>query len=312
MTTAIVLGANGQDGSHLCELLAREGRAVVGVGRQPAYRHPAPAGSFRYEPADLGDAAAVDRLLDRHAADQIYHVAAVHGHAGVSLDARFDEACAVNVTALHRALEHARRGGGRCRVFYASSAKVFGPLTGRVTLDTPRAGRCLYGLTKRTAGELAAHYRTAHGIGTTVALLFNHESPRRPPEFFIPKICGMVAAACRDPGFRGRVDTLSFCCDWSSAADLMALAVQAVDRGVDGELLFASGTTLDARPFVRRLFARYGLDAERHVAAGPERPYPRFEVDLSDTVRRLDVRPQQTIFDVCDRIIALAARRMAA
>lgn len=312
MNTAVVLGANGQDGSYLCEMLARKGHQVIGVGRQPSYRHPLPTGRFLYEATDLRDAEAIDRLLDRHGPDQIYHVAAIHGHAGVTLDERFDEACDVNVKSLHRVLEHARRRSGRCRIFYASSAKVYGAVSGRVTLDTPRSGRCLYGLTKRTAGELATHYRTAHGIATTVAILFNHESARRPPQFFIPKICAMVASARHDRDYRGWVDTLSFCCDWSSAADLMALAIQAVDAGVTGDVLFASGTTFDARPFVRSVFARYGLDADRHVASGPDRPYQRFEVDLSDTVRRLDFRPRETIFDVCDRIISLAAGRAAA
>jgi GDPmannose 4,6-dehydratase len=311
MTTALVLGANGQDGSYLCERLVAAGRSVVGLGRQPAFRHPLPRGAFRYEAVDLADGAAVDRLLEWNQPDEIYHLAAIHGHAGFALEERFDAACDVNVRSLHRVLEHLRqRRHGR--LFYASSAKTFGRLSGRVTLARPRAGRCLYALTKNMAGGLIEHYRQHHRVEATVAIMFNHESPRRPPQFFIPTVCGLVAAALRDGGVRGTLATLSFGCDWSSARDFMELAVTAMDRGETGELLFASGETRDARPFVQRLFARHGLDADDHVSTADDVPYDRFEVDISDTVRRLGYAPRETIDDVCDEIVALVRPAAAA
>jgi GDPmannose 4,6-dehydratase len=310
MTTALVLGANCQDGSYLCERLVARGRRVVGVGRQPAFRHSLPQGGFRYESVDLAAGDEVDRLLDSHRPDEIYHLAAVHGHAGFALEERFAAACDVNVLSLHRVLEYLRRRRGR--LFYASSARIFGRLTGRVTLARPRAGRCLYALTKTMAGGLIEHYREQHGVEATVAVMFNHESPRRPPPFFIPTVCRLVAAALRDGGARGELATLSFCCDWSSARDFMDLAVTAMDRGETGELLFASGETRDARPFVERLFARHGLDAAAHVRTTADVPYDRFVVDISDTVRRLGYAPRETIDDVCDEILALARRDAAA
>lgn len=305
MTVALVLGANGQDGSFLCERLASVRSLVVGVGRQPVSRYVRAHGRFVYEMVDLTDGAAVDRLLDRHRPAEVYHVAAVHGQAGFSYEPCFGDACDVNVKALHRVLEYARLRAPECRIFYASSAKVFGPaLVGRVTLDTPRSGRCLYAFTKKMATDLAAYYREHHGVRTTVGILFNHESTRRAAQFFIPTVCRILVRALEDRTFQDRVATLSFCCDWSSVRDFMDLAVTAVERGVTGEVLFASGVTRDARSFVDELFKRYGLDADRHVSTSPGTPYERYDVDISETVQRLGYKPQDTIFDVCDEIVA--------
>lgn len=305
MTVALVLGANGQDGSFLCERLVSDRTLVVGVGRQPASRFVRVDGRFVYEMADLSDGAALDRLLDQHGPTEVYHVAAVHGQAGFSYEPCFGDACDVNLKALHRVLEYARLRGPECRIFYASSAKVFGPaLVGRVTLDTPRAGRCLYAFTKKMATDLAAYYQEHHGVRTTVGILFNHESTRRAAQFFIPTVCRILVRALEDRAYQDRVATLSFCCDWSSVRDFMDLAVTAVERGATGEVLFASGVTRDAKPFVDELFRRYGLDADNHISTSPGKPYERYDVDISDTVRRVGYQPQHTIFDVCDQIIA--------
>lgn len=312
MITAMVLGANGQDGSFLCERLAVAGRRVIGVGRQPNFRYQRPTGEFCYTAADIGDSHAIDGILDEHAPDEVYHVAAIHGHAGCILDERFGEACDVNVKSLHRVLEHSRRRSGRCRVFYASSAKVLGSLSGRVTLNQSRRGRCLYGMTKNMAGDLAAHYRRSHGVETTIAIMFHHESIRRPAGFFIPTVCGILAAAMKDDCYRGQVATLSFCCDWSSARDFMDLAVMSIDRGMAGEVLFASGRTYDARPFVRSLFDRHGLDVDAHLVTSTDHPYERYEVDISETIERLGHQPRETIYDVCDEIILSKTESRAA
>jgi len=63
MLRSIVLGANGQDGSYLCELLAASGQQVIGVGRQPDYARPLPNGKFQYVQIDLCDREALRAVL---------------------------------------------------------------------------------------------------------------------------------------------------------------------------------------------------------------------------------------------------------
>lgn len=304
MKRAVVLGAAGQDGSLLSEELAASGRAVLGLGRGPAYPWPAPSGRFEYRALDLRDARALAGCLEGFEPDEVYHVAAVHGSAGFTYEEVWADALAVNTGALHTVLEHARRRNPAMHVFYASSCKIFGgAMRGAVDLDTPRDGKCLYSITKKASGALAEHYRAAHGLRVTVGILFNHESERRPPGFFIPKVCRILQAALSDPSHREHVHTLGFCCDWSAADDFMRMAVRAADRGHSGDLIFASGETWNGREFVRELFARHGLDYRQHVIEDAPGEGEAFSADAGTAWRALDFRPSRHIFAVCSALV---------
>lgn len=304
MNRSIVLGVGGQDGSILAEELVASGRLVLGLGRRETFSYLIDSPLFSYRQLDLSEPSELDSCLREFQPDEVFHVAAVHGSAGFLYEEVWGNALDVNTKSLHRVLEYARLQQPQLRIFYASSAKVFGSaLRGRVDLSTPRDGSCLYSITKKASGQLASHYEQAHGIRTTVAILFNHESERRPSSFFVPKICKAVRSSLANPLHRESLQTLSFHCDWSSARDFMRMAIGAVEAGHSGELIFASGVTWHGRDFVQQLFARHGLNYARHVDAPGLVDSPYFEVDLADTLRQIDVGPREDIFTLCDRLI---------
>lgn len=304
MRRSLVLGVGGQDGSILAEELVASGRQVLGLGRRETFPYRINSPQFTYRQLDLAESAELDSCLREFQPDEVFHVAAVHGSAGFPYEEVWGNALDVNTKSLHRVLEFARREQRQLRVFYASSAKIFGPaLRGRVDFSTPRDGSCLYSITKKASGQLASYYEQAHGIRTTVAILFNHESERRPSSFFIPKICKAVASSLTNPLHRESLQTLSFHCDWSSARDFMRMAIRAVDVDFSGEVIFASGHTWHGRDFVQQLFARHGLDYTQHVDAPDLVDSSFFEVDLSDTLRQIDASPRDDILTLCDRLI---------
>ena len=304
MTRSLVLGAGGQDGSILAEELVVSGRQVLGLGRGENFPYLIDSPDFVYRQLNLVDSADLDRCLREFQPDEVFHVAAVHGSAGFPYEEVWGNALDVNTKSLHRVLEYARLQNPQLMVFYASSAKIFGPaLQGRVDLSTPHDGSCLYSITKKASGQLASYYEQAHGIKTTVAILFNHESERRPSSFFVPKVCQAVSSALADPLHRESLHTLSFHCDWSTARDFMRMAIRAVEVGFGGELIFASGVTWHGRDFVQKLFARYGLDYAQHVDVPEHVDSPFFQADLSATLQKIDVSPRESIFTLCDRLI---------
>ena len=306
MTRSLVLGSGGQDGSILAEELVASGRQVLGLGRGESFPYLIDSPDFVYRQLNLVDSAELDRCLQEFQPDEVFHVAAVHGSAGFPYEEVWGNALDVNTKSLHRVLEYARLQNPQLRLFYASSAKIFGPaLRGRVDLSTPRDGSCLYSITKKASGQLASYYEQAHGIKTTVAILFNHESERRPGSFFVPKICRAVSSALADPLHRESLHTLSFHCDWSSARDFMRMAIRTVEVGFAGEVIFASGTTWHGRDFVQQLFARYGLDYAQHVdVRDHDDSSSFFEVDLSDTPPIIETSPREDILTLCDRLIS--------
>lgn len=310
MPTAMVLGANGQDGSYLSEALARRGYQVIGVGRQPAYRYDPPAERFAYRALDLARTAELRRLLEECRPDAVFHVAAIHGSAGFRYEDSWDTMMQVNVLSAHAVLEHARTRAPDLRFVYANSSKIFPePLSGAISEATPYAATCLYSIGKIATLELMRQYRRQHRIAAASLILFNHESRRRPATFFWPRIARCVAHARREPGHRVTVKTLDFRADWSSAEELMDLAVDVAEKAPAEDFVFASGVTWHGRQAVEATFARHGLDYRRHVDTElpPQDPGPEFQVRLDRLEARVGRRPRRPLDVIVDDLVAQAA-----
>ncbi len=231
MASALVLGVNGQDGSYIAEALLDRGCAVTGIGRQAVSRWVDPA-RFNYVQLDVANADPLSDLLARAMPDQIYHMAAVHGSAGHVYEDVWRQALAVNVGSVHTCLEHMRLRSPATRLFYPSSLKVFGnPPPTEIDETTPRVSSCLYSITKNAATELIHYYRAQHGSWAAVSYYFNHDSPRRPDSYFLPRLAAQIAASMRHTVPAPGVATLDFWCDWGSSREFMEMTVDLLGKG---------------------------------------------------------------------------------
>lgn len=306
MTKALVLGANGQDGTFLVRHLLSKQYQVAGIGRQPRSRWAISSPLFRYYQVDLTRTDELSGLLELIQPDLVFHVAAVHASAGGAYETVFDSVLMVNVASVHAILEHMRKNGNG-RLCYASSAKVFGnPLPALIDERAAIKNQCLYSISKNAAFHLIEYYRKTHAIAASVVYLFNHESALRPRDFFIPTLLGALAVAVKDERRVSEINTLDFHCDWGSADEYMAIMVEILESGENDDFVLARGESVYARDLARRLFARFGLDYETHLreknpvlktAQGPHR------VDLAKLKGRLHRTPRIDIESVCGDIL---------
>ncbi|MGV8998209.1 MAG: GDP-mannose 4,6-dehydratase [Parvibaculaceae bacterium] len=311
MPSSLVLGVNGQDGSYLAESLLRRGHSVIGVGRDKTSRYVVSSDLFRYVELDLRDTSALTRLVDDAAADNAFHFAAVHGSAGFQYEPVVADMFATNVLALHVLLEHARLRNKAMRVIYAGSSKIFpSPLSGEIDEATPARATCLYSIGKIAARELIMQYRTQHKVAATNLILFNHESPRRPPQFLLPMIAKGIADAKGDPAYRLKVQTLDFRIDWASAEEFADIAVEIAEKTDADEFVLASGVTHYARDIVHALFAAYGIDGNVVVSeALPRRDAgPEFHVSLKKLEQAIDRRPVRSVQEIVAEMIVEVKR----
>ena len=88
-----------------------------------------------------------------------------------------------------------RAGNGRAVKFYqASSSEMFGKVRESPQNErTPFYPRSPYGCAKVYGHYITVNYRESYGIFACSGMLFNHESPRRGPEFVTRKISLGVA-----------------------------------------------------------------------------------------------------------------------
>jgi GDPmannose 4,6-dehydratase len=245
---AIVTGAAGQDGSYLVELLREKGYDVVGIERGDV---------------DLHDAGAVITLLRDVAPREIYNLASP-SFVPQSWEEPEDVArTTLVVTAL---LEAIRDVDPAIRLLQASSAAVFGtPVETPQRETTPYRPRSPYGAAKAYADFLVASYRERYGLHASCAILFNHESPRRPPTFLPSKIAHGVARIADGNERELVLGDLDGQRDWGWAADYVRAMWLMLQQESPDDYVIATGELHTVRDLVELAFAHVGLDWREHV-----------------------------------------------
>ncbi|MEV7908698.1 NAD-dependent epimerase/dehydratase family protein, partial [Streptomyces anulatus] len=192
---AVVTGAAGFIGSHMCEALLKEGWLVTGIDHLRG--HPADVTArnlvtLRSDPrfllvrADLATAE-LDSLLD--GADTVFHLAARPGVRS-SWGEEFSEYVDSNVLGAHRLLDAAGRAGVR-RVVVSSSSSVYGGAEDGATpesrLPTPLSP---YGATKLLTEHLGLAHASRPGARTSVVALryFTVYGPRQRADMAIARM----------------------------------------------------------------------------------------------------------------------------
>jgi nucleoside-diphosphate-sugar epimerase len=200
---AVVTGAAGFVGSHLCEALLTDGWEVVGIDAFTDYYDP------RQKEANVAhlldrDRFVLHRVTLQHAAitslvegaDVVFHLA---GQPGVrpSWGERFASYVDHNVVATQRLLE-AVLNARPSKLVFASSSSVYGDAEAYPTAETLRPRPVSpYGVTKLAAEHLCELYRVAYDVPTVSLRLFTVYGPRQRPDMAFSRL--VTAALDRRP-----------------------------------------------------------------------------------------------------------------
>ncbi len=153
----LITGAAGQIGTDLVTTLAAEGHQVVATDLCV----PASPVALAWEPLDVTDRDAVERMLTRHRPDVVYHLAAILSARGEAAPQRTYE---INQTGTYNVLE-ACRTGGIAQLIYTSTIAVYGAgLADPTPEDVPLHPTTMYGVTKAAGELLCEYYRARYGL----------------------------------------------------------------------------------------------------------------------------------------------------
>ena len=270
----LVTGANGQDGHYLVTRLLESEHDVHGTCRDGEglarflADHPGATGSI----VDLRDGAAIHSLFEELNPTHVFNLA---GNTSVARSWDFPaEAADVLGVGPVRLLEagwgRMQRGGGPIRILQASSAEIFGDAVEVPQReDTPRRPVTPYGAAKAFAHEMVGVYR-ARGMHVSAAILYNHESPRRPESFVARKIAVAVARISlgrQDELVLGNIDVHR---DWGFAPDYVDAMTRIVAQDRPDDYIVATGESHSVREFVQVAFEHVGVDDwERRIVIDP-------------------------------------------
>ena len=264
--SALITGVTGQDGAYLAELLLARGYRVVGVARGAPAPENAVAG-VDYRNGDVSEPGITAALVGEIRPDEIYHL------AGESSPARMWQdpgTTAASVAAVSYLLD-AVLANPAVRVLLASSSEVFGlPDDAPQNESTPISPLSPYGAAKAFALSMARAYRKRDGLGISCAILYNHESPRRPPAFVTRKITRGVADIVAGRATKLSLGALDARRDWGFAGDYVDAMWRMVQRDTPpDDFVIGTGTSHSVGEFCEVAFGAAGLDYRDHVVVDP-------------------------------------------
>ena len=282
MTTALITGITGQDGSYLSELLLSKGYRVVGMVRRsstPNYDRIEPIlDEITLARGDLHDQGSLLSILEEYEPDEVYNLAA-QSFVPVSWSQAIltGEVTALGVT---RMLEAIRLFNPKIRFYQASSSEMFGKVQEVPQKETtPFYPRSPYGVAKVYGHWITVNYRESYGIFASSGILFNHESPRRGLEFVTRKITDGVARIKLGMAKELRLGNLDARRDWGFAGDYVEAMWRMLQHDEPDSFVIGTGETHSVREFCEVAFGHVNLDYRDYVVQDP-RFYRPAEVDL--------------------------------
>jgi GDPmannose 4,6-dehydratase len=287
---ALITGITGQDGSYLAELLLAKGYDVGGIVRRSSSMERARIDHLHLIDStqardrvtlyygDLTDGSSLNRALQAFKPDEVYNLGA-QSHVRISFDVP-EYTTDVDALGTIRLLEAIREVGLRPRFYQASSSELYGAaLEVPQTERTPFNPRSPYACAKAFSFFAVKNYRDAYGMFAVNGILFNHESPRRSPNFVtrkVTKAAARIKLGLQDKLALGNLDARR---DWGFAADYVDAMWRMLQQDNADDFVIATGETHSIRELLDVAFGRVGLDWNQHVVHDPRQLRPT-EVDL--------------------------------
>jgi GDPmannose 4,6-dehydratase len=287
MKHALITGITGQDGLYLSELLLGKGYRVYGLIR--GQNNPkadlvrAMVPDVTLLTGDLTDLSSLVSAVNAAAPDEVYNLGAIsfvaysweHAH----LTAEVTGKGVLNMLeAIRLVAGHDVR---RMRFYQASSSEMFGkaqavPQT-ESTLLWPRSP---YGVAKVFGHYMTINYRESYEMYACSGILFNHESPRRGPEFVTRKVSqavARIALGLQDQLSLGNLDAKR---DWGFAGDYVDAMWRMLQQDEPDDYVVATGVTHSVSELVDVAFRHVGIDDWQRLVVQDPRFLRPADVDL--------------------------------
>lgn len=287
MPRALITGITGQDGLYLAELLLGKGYEVFGLIRGQnnpkldLVRGTVP--DVELLNGDLTDVSSLVRVLGISEPDEVYNLGAIsfvaYSWENASLTSDVTGKGVLNMLEATRLF--AGGGSGSPRFYQASSSEMYGKVQevpqSESTLLWPRSP---YGVAKVFGHYMTINYRESYGMHASSGVLFNHESPRRGPEFVTRKVSQAVARiklGLQEKLVLGNLDARR---DWGFAGDYVKAMWLMLQQEEADDYVISTGVTHSIRELLEAAFGAAGLSNwQGFVEQDPQFMRPA-EVDL--------------------------------
>jgi GDPmannose 4,6-dehydratase len=282
MSTALITGITGQDGSYLAEFLLSKGYTIIGMSRRTSTLNFERIAHFQDDinlvQGDLHDQSSLVWILEEYKPDEVYNLAA-QSFVPTSWQQAVLTA-EVTAVGVLRMLDAIRQVNPKIKFYQASSSEMFGKVVEVPQQEsTPFYPRSPYGVAKAYGHWITVNYRESYNLFTVSGILFNHESPRRGFEFVTRKISRGAAAIKLGLTHELCLGNLDAQRDWGYALDYVRAMWMMLQQGMPSDFVIGSGETHSVREFCEIAFGFLDMDYRDYVRQDPKFYRPA-EVDL--------------------------------
>lgn len=287
MPRALITGITGQDGLYLAELLLGKGYEVFGLmrGQNNPKRElvESTVPGVKLLTGDLTDVSSIIRALEAAQPDEFYNLGAIsfvaYSWENASLTSDVTGKGVLNALEAVRLYSH--DDPRKVRFYQASSSEMFGKVQAvPQNEDTLLWPRSPYGVAKVFGHYMTINYRESYDMHASSGILFNHESPRRGPEFVTRKVSQSVARiklGLQDHITLGNLDARR---DWGFAGDYVEAMWLMLQQDEADDYVISTNETHEIRELLDLAFAAVDIDDwSQYVKQDPQFMRPA-EVDL--------------------------------
>lgn len=295
---AFITGITGQDGSYLADFLLEKGYEVWGMVRRHARQtFPLPhiSNDVHIVEGDMLDEGSLFKIIAMIKPDEVYNLAAqsfVPASWGCPM--LTSEVTGFGVLRLLSAIQTAHPSA---KFYQASSSEMYGKvLSVRQSETTPFNPQSPYAIAKLYAHYMTVNYRTAADMYAVSGILFNHESPRRGPDFVTRKITMAVARIKKNLSRELYLGNMNAKRDWGFAGDYVQAMWLMLQQDRPDDYVIATGRSHSVQAFAKLAFECVGLNYLDYVHGDSNLDRPN-EVDtllgnFTKARRELDWKPQ--------------------
>jgi GDPmannose 4,6-dehydratase len=315
--TALITGFTGQDGYYLSQLLLQKGYQVIGLlppDRQDSVvKLEELANQVQVYTVDLRDETALETAVAQLQPQEIYNLAAP-SFVPDSWQDPLGTLDLVTGTAT-RLLAAVRNTGLATRFYQASSSEIFGAVQeAPQSVATPFRPKNPYGAAKLHAHWTMTHHREQYNLFACSGILYNHESPRRPPQFVTRKVT--LAAAGIKLGLMDRLSmgNLEAKRDWGFAGDYVEAMWRMLQADTPRDYVIGTGILHSVQDLVDFAFSSVDLDWQKYVEVSTDllRRDEHFQLvaDPTNAKRDLQWSPQVTFEQLIERMVQADLQRL--
>jgi len=269
---ALISGANGQDGSYLCEFLLEKGYLVIGIVRRSSMEDKKLFNlqnilnntNFVLENGDLTDSSSIWRLVQQYKPDEFYNLGA-QSHVGASFTSP-ESTFEINSSGVLNCLEAIRNVSPKTKFYQASTSEMFGDTKSVPQCETTQFSPVSpYACGKVAAHNLVVNYRKAYGLFACSGILFNHESERRGEQFVTRKITKAAARISLGLQRELRLGNLDAKRDWGYAKEYVEVMWLMLQQKIPDDYVIGTGTTSTIREFINYVSEVAGFNLMDYV-----------------------------------------------